>query len=378
MLGLYAAMPIAEAQIELDAVLNTLVDGVIIIDEKGIVQLFNPACEKIFGYTPDEVIGKNVNMLMPDPFHSEHDQYLKNYLTTHERKIIGIGRKVNGISKNGSIVHIDLAVGETKLNSNSIFIGVIRDLTEQDRQQEKYETLQQQHFHLSRVSAMNEMGSTIAHELNQPMTAAINYLEAGKIMLDQAGPVDKEKIINTLNSAIDQTSRASEIISRLRKFIRTGDLEREFVEVKPCLEAAVGLALISFKHLDIEVNYEIEPRLPKVYVNSIQVQQVMVNLIRNACQALENAEHRRLTVSARKTRDRKFVELCVADTGTGINSEIQKLLFTPFSSNKTDGMGVGLSISHSIITNHGGQIWADRNEPEGARFHFTLPTSDPG
>jgi two-component system sensor kinase FixL len=366
-----------EAQIELEAVLNTLVDGVIIIDEFGSMRLFNPACEDIFGYTSDEVMGKNVKMLMPEPYKADHDGYLEDYQKTHERKIIGIGREVNGLCKDGSVFHMDLAVGETRLNGHPIFVGVIRDLSDQYQQREKYETLQQEHFHLSRVSAMNEMGSAIAHELNQPMTATINYLEAGKFMIDQGQTGDSEKIRNILDSAIDQTKRASDIIARLRKFIETGDMQKEETDLKSSLEMAVDMALLPFKQSAIELVNDISPDLPRVLVNQVQVQQVVVNLIKNACEAMQGSADKKLLISAHIPSGKDFVEICIADSGKGIAEADQKNLFTPFSTEKHGGMGVGLSISRSIIDNHDGRIWAEANEPNGTRFIFTLPLSEP-
>lgn len=365
-----------EAKIELDAVLNTLVDGVAIIDERGIMRLFNPACERIFGWTSDEMVGKNVKVLMPEPYQSEHDGYIENYHTTHERKIIGIGREVSGRRKDGTVFSMDLAVGETTLDDRPIYVGIIRDLTERHQQRDKYETLQQEHFHLSRVSAMNEMGAAIAHELNQPMTATINYLEAGKLMLAHGQMEEKDKFQNVLNSAIDQTKRASDIIARLRKFIETGDVEKESANLKMCLGVAIEMALLPFKHNAIELNFDVTDDLPAVLVNQVQLQQVVVNLVKNACESMQDTKTRQLSISAELVHDGHFVEVCISDTGKGIKKSEHDDLFKPFSTEKVGGMGVGLSISNSIITNHGGKIWAERNEPHGAKFYFTLPVSE--
>lgn len=363
----------SEAQIELEAVLNTLVDGVIIIDDIGSMRLFNPACEDIFGYTSDEVLGKNVKMLMPEPYKAEHDGYLENYLKTRERKIIGIGREVNGLRKDGSVFHMDLAVGEARLNGHPIFVGVIRDLTDQYQQREKYESLQQQHFHLSRVAAMNEMGTAIAHELNQPLAATVNYLEAGKFIIEKGDLGDGEKVKAILDSAINQTKRTSDIIARLRKFIETGDMQKEQTDLKSSLKIAVDMALLPFKHSAIELVMDLVPDLPSVFVNQVQVQQVVVNLIKNACESMQDSTEKKLWVSAVVNEGDGVVEICIADSGKGIAEAEQQNLFTPFSTEKQGGMGVGLSISRSIITNHGGRIWAEANEPNGTKFFFTLP-----
>ena len=364
-----------EAQIELEAVLNTVVDGVIIIDKKGKVQLFNPACERIFGYAPNEVIGKNVKMLMPEPYHSEHDTYLNNYDASQEKKIIGIGREVNGRRKDGSVFHMDLSVGETEVEGRPIFVGIIHDLTDRYRQQEKYETLQQQHFHLSRVSAMNEMGAAIAHELNQPMAATINYLEAGKFMIERGADIEDGKLTKVLDSAIDQTKRASDIIARLRRFIQTGDMEKENVNLKSLLETSSDMALLPYKNLAIDRIYELDDGLPDVFVNPVQIQQVLVNLIKNACEAMDESPLRKLIIRADKIEN-GYIEIGISDTGKGMSDADREQLFTPFSTNKADGMGVGLNICHSIISNHGGKLWVDSDTSGSTQFSFTLPVAD--
>jgi len=338
--------------------------------------LFNPACTKIFGYQPDEVLGKNVKTLMPAPFQQEHDGYLKSYKDTADKKIIGIGREVRGLRKDGTIFPMDLAVGETRLNGNAIFVGIIRDLTTRYEQQKKYDQLQEEHFHLSRVSAMNEMGSAIAHELNQPMGASINYLETAKILLERGGELDTEKLLLITSRAIEQTHRASEIISRMRGFVEKGDVEKAAISLKEVVETAQRLAFLSFDSQNITLNIDVAEDLPEVFVNNIQVQQVLVNLMKNACEAMSESEDKCLGIKAIMTSCGQTIEIQVSDTGHGLSKADLKTLFVPFSSKKSGGMGVGLSISQSIVTHHGGQIWARQNKPKGSVFHFTLPLAE--
>ncbi|MEP3655649.1 MAG: PAS domain S-box protein [Litorimonas sp.] len=371
-------MDIREAEIELDAVLDTLIDGVVIINAKGTMRLFNPACVKIFGYATEDVLGKNVKMLMPEPFHGEHDGYLQSYHDTHKKKIIGIGREVMGRRKDGSVFPMDLAVGEADLDGVPLFVGIIRDLTARHEQQRKYEQLKDEHFHLSRVSAMNEMGSAIAHELNQPMAASINYLETVKLLLGRGGAVDKDKVLDIVSRAIEQTHRASDIIARMRGFIEKGDVEKSSCTLKDVIETAKRLAFLSFDNQDIDVKIEVPDTLPEVFVNSIQIQQVLVNLMKNACEAMVESPLRKLSVTAKKMPMEKQIEVQVGDTGNGLSEDDIQTLFVPFSSGKSNGMGVGLSISQSIISHHDGQIWAGQNDPVGSIFYFTLPISEEG
>lgn len=367
-----------EAEIELEAVLDTLVDGVIIINALGVMSLFNPACEKMFGYEPGEVIGQNVKMLMPEPYQTEHDTYLKNYKDTAVKKIIGIGREVRGKRKNGSIFPMDLSVGESSLEGKPIFVGIIRDLTKRHEERRKYEHLQEEHFHLSRVSAMNEMGSAIAHELNQPIAASINYTETAKLIIERGGTLDTDKLMSILNRAVEQTHRASDIISRMRGFIERGDVEKAPQNIRDIAETSVRLAFLGLDNQDIALTYDIKNDIPLVFVNSIQIQQVFVNLIKNACEAMFDSPQKDLLIRATLSDSGDYVSVSVIDTGRGLTEKDIETLFVPFSSQKSEGMGVGLSISQSIITHNGGQLWAQPHNPVGSVFHFTLPVVPKG
>ena len=360
---------------ELRAVINTIVDGVIIITDKGIIERYNPACAKIFGYTEKEAIGENVSFLMPEPYHADHDTYISNYKKTHQPKIIGIGREVRGRKKDGSVFPMYLSVGELSREDGRGFGGIIRDLSYRYEQQKKYETLQQAHFHLSRVSAMDQMGATIAHELNQPLTAVMNYTEAGIILLErQANDVSPKRLKNIMTKASEQAKRAAQILSRLRKFIETGDMDKRIQAIGPVIESAVDLTLPSFKNDGITHKIDFEGSLPDVLINDIQIQQVIVNLVRNACEAMQTVNIKHLSIKCFQSDENNF-QISISDTGKGMTQAQYEKLYEPFSSTKTTGLGVGLSISRSIIANHEGRIWAEPNVPQGSIFHLTLPIS---
>jgi len=371
-------MDVLESEVGIEALLSTLVDGVIIIDAFGTMKLVNPACRRMFGYEAHELLGDNVKKLMPEPYHSEHDGYLKSYSDTHEKKIIGVGREVEGRRKDGSVFPLDLSVGEVKSGDGSYFIGTIRDLTFRHSQRVKFEQLQEEHFHLSRVSAMNEMGSAIAHELNQPLAASINYLETAKILLAHEQDADKDRLLDITSRAIEQIHRASEIIARMRGFIEKGDVEKSAKSLSEIVETARRLTFLSFSPEKIEVTINIPNSLPLVFVNNIQIQQVLINLLKNACEAMTDSQVKKIHIEAAVTSCGKFIEIQIKDTGIGLSDADIETLFVPFSSGKSDGMGVGLSISQSIITHHNGQIWARPNEPLGSVFHFTLPIAHEG
>lgn len=357
---------------ELTAVLDTMVDGVIIISGDGLIEGYNPACEKIFDYSKTDVIGRNVSMLMPEPYHSGHNDYIKNYKTTGDAKIIGIGREVKGRRKNGSVFPMYLSVGELPREDARAFVGIIRDMTSEFQQQKKYDRLQLDHFHLSRVAAMDQMGAAIAHELNQPLSAVMNYLEAGATILDQGKDGSESVLKEIMSKSAHQASRASKILSNLRRFIETGDIEKNIHDLSHVISTAIDLIRPSFNNDGINLQIEIPSDLPQVLISELQIQQVLVNLLRNAVEALRESSGRNLLVNAEIERA-GIVRVGVIDTGVGMSEDQFKRLYEPFATNKSGGLGVGLSISQSIIANHDGRLWAEKNTPYGTKFYFTIP-----
>ena len=356
----------------IDTIFNTLVDGLILIDAKGIIRRYNPACEKIFGYNREEMIGQNVSLLMPEPDRRQHDIYIKNYKTSREPKIIGIGRDVEGQRKSGETFPMYLSVGEINTNETISYIGIIRDLSDASKRRAEFEALQQAHFHLSRISAMDQMGAAIAHELNQPLTAIMNYLDAAQIRLAQKDDFDVTLLTPILEKSSAQAKRAASILSRLRRFIETGDIEKQLCDIEVVIRSALELTLPQFKNSSISIKFEFADNLDFILASDVQLQQVLVNLIKNACEAMSDSEIRILTLKAEKDTS-QAVKVSVSDTGIGLSDAALKSIFDPFTTFKQGGLGVGLSISRSIIANHDGRLWAERNTPDGMAFYFTIP-----
>jgi two-component system sensor kinase FixL len=356
----------------LRAVIDNAHDAIIAIDARGAIETFNRAAQRIFGYTPEEVIGKNVSMLMPQPYRREHDGYINNYLTTGIPRIIGTGREVEAQRKDGEVFPIDLSVGEMNVSGRRGFIGVIRDTTARHVAERQVRELTAEMLHISRLSAMGQLSSSIAHELNQPLTAIMNYTEAARQMLSGAdrAPVPP-RVLEFMEKAGGQAERAGQIIRRLRSFVEKSALERSREDLNKVVEEASTLATIGAKVDGITVTQDFAPDLPPVLIDKVQIQQVVVNLVRNAIEALSTAERRVLAV--RTISHDGTVEVVVCDTGPGIAPEIADQLFKPFVTTKTSGMGIGLSISHSIIEAHGGRLWAEPNPDGGTSFRFVLP-----
>jgi len=355
----------------LQSILDTVPDAMIVIDERGVIQSFSAAAERLFGYTPAEVLGQNVKMMMPSPYRDNHDGYLGRYLTTGERRIIGIGRVVVGERKDGSTFPMELAVGEMKSGNQRYFTGFIRDLTERQQTEARLQELQSELVHISRLTAMGEMASTLAHELNQPLSAIANYMKGSRRLLEHSMDERAGMIREAMDSAAEQAMRAGQIIRRLRDFVARGEGERRVESVAKLIEEASALALVGVKDQGVRVRFHFSPLVDLALADKVQIQQVMLNLIRNAIEAMQESERRELLIATEPAGD-DMLMISVSDSGPGIGSEISDHLFQPFVTTKREGMGVGLSISRTIIEAHGGKIWAESNPGGGTIFRFTV------
>ena len=361
----------------LQSILDTVPEAMIVIDERGIMQSFSSAAERLFGCRAAEAIGQNVSTLMPAHYHENHDGYLQRYMNTGERRIIGIGRVVVGQRKDGSTFPMELAVGEMKSGDQRYFTGFIRDLTERQQTEARLQELQSELVHISRLTAMGEMASTLAHELNQPLSAIANYLKGTRRLLEGSSDEKSAAMRDALDKAADQAMRAGHIIRRLRDFVARGESERRVESITKLVEEASALALVGVKDLGIRVQFQFNPEIDLVIADRVQVQQVLLNLIRNAMDAMETSKTRDLIVAIAPA-DGGLVRISVTDSGSGISPEIAEQLFQPFITTKRHGMGVGLSISRAIIEAHNGRIWVEPNPTGGTIFHFTLAVVNEG
>ena len=343
----------------------------IVIDEKGTKQNITSAAERQLGKEATAALGQNVKVLMPSPYRESHDGYLQRYKQTGERRIIGIGRVVVGQRRDGSTFPMELAVGEMRSGAQRFFTGFIRDLTERQKTEARLQELQSELVHISRLTAMGEMASTLAHELNQPLSAINNYLKGSRRLIGEGGEERTVMLRDALDKAGDQAMRAGQIIRRLRDFVSRGESERRVENITKLVEEASALALVGVKDRGIRVTFQFDPLVELVLADRVQIQQVLLNLIRNAMDAMETSATRDLMVSVVPAGD-SHVRVSVADTGSGIEPEVAEQLFQPFITTKRHGMGVGLSISRTIIEAHGGRIWVEPNTGGGTIFHFTL------
>lgn len=360
---------------QLQSILDTVPDAMIIIDERGAIDSFSSAAERIFGYRSNEVRGRNVSMLMPSPDRERHDKYLDRYLKTREPHIIGIGRVVSAERKDGTTMPMELAVGEVSLKGRRHFVGFLRDLTERQERERRLHEVQSELLHVSRVSSLGEMASALAHELNQPLTAVTNYVRGAKRIAEGISDEREELLREALDKAGDQALRAGQVVQRLRQFMSHGETEKRVESIRRIIDEAAALALMVAKEQSVQVTYELDPAADGVLVDKIQIQQILLNLLRNAIEAMQSCERRALAVSTTPTVD-GMIAVTVADTGPGIAPDVMSRLFQPFVTTKVNGMGVGLSISRTIVESHGGKITCEARPNGGTVFCFTLPAAD--
>lgn len=359
----------------LRSVMDTIPDATVVIERDGSIVSFNAAAVRQFGYLEAEVRGQNVRMLMPEPYRGEHDGYIHRYRTTGEKRIIGIDRVVVGRRKDGSTFPMKLAVGEMKSGDNIYFTGFIRDLTEREESAARLQEIQDELARMARLNELGEMASTLAHELNQPLAAIANYVQGCTRLLRNMDDAVASKMREALEEAAQQSLRAGQIIRHLREFVTRGETEKKPEDIRKLVEEAGALALVGARERGVRSVFDFTPEAHMVVADRIQIQQVLINLMRNAMEAMRDSSTRELNIRTAATAD-KMVEVEISDTGPGISDEIASRLFQPFVTTKAGGMGIGLSISKRIIEAHGGEMSVRRNSSGGASFRFTLPAME--
>lgn len=369
--ALRARRRLLEREAHLSSIFDTAPDAMIVIDERGYIQSYSAAAERVFGWTASEVMGRNVSMLMPPPYAQEHDGYLQRYLSTGSKRIIGIGRIVVGERKDGSTFPMELAVGELRSPHARFFTGFVRDLTERQETEARLQELQAELIHISRLTAMGEMASALAHELNQPLSAIASYLSGARRLIEQHDQADG-RIAEAVTKAGEQALRAGDIIRRLRDFLARGEGERSVESLPKLLQEACTLALVGAREHGVRVQMRFDPSVDLVLVDRVQIQQVLVNLVRNSLDAMRDQAGRRDLLVTSAPGEDDLAVLSVIDTGPGLDAAAAARLFEPFVTTKVNGMGVGLSISRTIVEAHGGRIWTEVNPGGGAIFRFTV------
>jgi len=354
-----------------------MIESMIVIDESGIIERVNKATEHMFGYQPDELLGQPIGMLMVGADKARHGNYLDRYRKTGVRRIIGIGREVQAQRKDGSSFPAHIAVGELSTPDARRFVGLIRDLTDQRETEEEALRRREEMVNVSRLSMMGEMAAAMAHELNQPLTAIANYAAASIRLLEQGTADSMADVREALQEIKEQAHRAGDVIQRTRSFTKSADGIRTVTHIHEVAALIRSLATLDTRANNIQLNWDIPADLPLIVVDGVQIQQIILNLVRNAVDAMEDTapEKRRINVTAKLTAPHE-IRVEVSDHGPGVSDACAKDIFNAFFTTKSTGMGMGLAICRTIARAHGGQLGFRNNESKdgGATFFFTLPT----
>lgn len=360
----------AERENHLQSILATVSDAMIVIDTSGAIRSFNTAAERLFGYGAREVLGRNVRLLMPPTQRDSQETILSRYLEGDRRVAAGT-RITTGQRKDGSTFPLEVSVGEMASNGERFFTGFIRDMSERQQTEARMQEMQSELVHMARLTTVGEMASALAHELNQPLSAITNYMKGSRRIL--AGRTDEETrmVCEALEHAAGQALRAGEIIRRLRDFVARGETEKRVESIGRLVDEAGALGLVGARDRGVRIVYALDAAHDAILADKVQIQQVLLNLMRNALEAMEGEPRRELTISTRAQKD-GMLAVIVSDTGCGIEPAAMERLFQPFFTTKAGGLGVGLSICRTIVEGHGGRIRAEANPGGGTAFVFTL------
>ncbi|HUN40832.1 MAG TPA: ATP-binding protein [Acetobacteraceae bacterium] len=358
----------------LQSILDTVPDAMVVVDAQGLIESFSAAAEQLFGFTAEDMRGCSIALLIPQLGSASLDAQFDEFLVRNGNSTQSNARAAMGKRKDASTFPMELLVGAVRHGEQHLFTCFVRDLTERQEAERRMQELQAELAHVSRLTEMGQLASGIAHELNQPLSATANYLSATRRLLERGDASALHAVKEAIDRATAQVQRTGDIIQRLRGFVKKSEPERKPEDVVGLVEEASSLALIGGRDRGVAVDLRPAPALPPVLVDRVQIQQVVVNILRNAVEAMEAGPRREITIDVTPASD-GLVEIGVADTGHGIAQNIAQRLFQPFNTSKAHGMGVGLSLCRSIIEAHGGRLWAEPNPDGGTIFRFTVPVA---
>ncbi|MFN3231300.1 MAG: PAS domain S-box protein [Alphaproteobacteria bacterium] len=362
-----------EAEGRFQALLDTVPGAVVVINDLGIILFFSRGAEELFGYRSEDMIGTNVTMLMPELDRSEHNGHLERYSATGKPHIIGLKRELNGRRKDGSLFPIELTVAEYE-DGRRNFVGHIQDISERREAEKQIQGIQVRLRQGTRLSALDQMGSVLAHELNQPLTALSNYVEALRRMVHREPGGPSQQLEKVADLALEQARRASDTIANLRALFSGNMPSLSPEKIGAVVEEALALLLASHKDgtgSNLKVTRHIDDSLPPVPMIRTQILEVLVNVLQNSYEALADEKEGHIEIRCERRGD-LAVEVSVSDTGRGLDPAIADRIFEPFTTTKPSGTGLGLAVSRSIIEAHGGRLWATSDET-GTTLRFTLP-----
>lgn len=352
--------------------------AIVMTNQQGKIVLVNAQAESLFGYLRDELIDQPVEILVPERFRASHPAHRAEFCAASQPRAMGAGRDLFARRKDGTERLVEIGLAPIHTQEGILALTAILDITERRRAELELREQQLNLVHMSRVSTMGELAASLAHELNQPLTAILSNAQAAQRFL-AANPTDLEEVREILKDIVQDNSRAGEVIHRMRALVKKGELDIMPLDLAALIRDVVLLVRSDATLHNIHVSLEVDTHLPPVRGDKVQLQQVTLNLLLNAFDAMHDCPPDKREIHVRAARDGgRMVEITVADHGAGLTIDKLEKIFQPFYTTKHDGLGLGLSISRSIIEAHGGRLWADNNPDRGATFYFTLPVSSFG
>lgn len=353
----------------LRSIIDLAPEAIVTIDAKGTVLSFSPAGETMFGYHQEEIETRPVTMLMPESHAARHQSYVDAYLSTGQKHVIGHSRMLSARRKNGEIFPIRLTVGEAHKGDDPIFIGFIEDVTRQEETRHKLETALIDLERTSRLSTLGEMAATIAHDLNQPLTGAMSSADAAELLLDQEGLDETHPARQRLQQSLADMGRVAELVRHVTRFLKTGEPQKSLCDLNAIINEGALLA-IAGADPRVKIDIDLADALPLAEVDPVQVQQVIVNLLRNALDAVESEETKRITIATQNLG--AMAQISISDTGRGISPDLSGRLFEPLVTSKQDRLGLGLTIARRMVRAHDGQMNVEQLAGTTV-FRVTLP-----
>jgi two-component system, LuxR family, sensor kinase FixL len=350
----------------LAAIVESSDDAIVAKDLHGVILSWNRAAERLFGYTASEVFGRSITVIFP-PDRIEEEAVILGRIRSGERvDHYETARR----HKDSQIINVSVTASPIRDASGKIsgVSTIMRDLTGRNIRDQRIQELQAELAHIQRLNELGQVVSTLVHEVNQPLTAISNYVNACRRLVETG---DQERIQSILQRITDQTNRTRGIVERIRDFVKKRDFQMRAENLSQVIEEAIALTRASVRDGGLTLTVEVDPPGVQVEIDRVQVQQVLFNLFRNAIEAMQDQPTRDLLVSSRLVQG-GMVEISVADTGPGLSDEVRTKLFQPFITTKPNGMGVGLSVCRAIVESHGGRLWADDNPSRGTIFRFTV------
>jgi len=354
------------------AILNRVPDAVIHMDPGGVIKTVNEAAESLFGTPAAELLGRPVESLMPEPHATCHADYVNRFERTRIQHLDRFLRRLEARHASGTLVPVEIAVAEIDADGERGYVGVIRDVSTKVEEEARVDALRLAAEDAARLGALGEMAASIAHELNQPLTALGNYIDLAIARLNSGAP--KDEVLDALERARDMTAIGGDMILKVRQLTERGQLERRRVSINALLSDALSFFNGALKRSGVSLALDLSPEDPIAEIDVVQIQQVVINLIRNAVQAVDTADRRTVTLSTRRLDHE--VEFCVEDTGPGIPADQRDRVFDSFNTNKPGGAGLGLTVARRVVDAHGGRIWAEGAPGGGARLCVRLPLEE--